>query len=139
MNPFHKPHRLKISASILALLQVQVPVYIPTPSFFNPGPLWMFRQTAYTYPYSVGNFAVGLLTDSLLFRIGFSHVVVCIRQVVDRETIFIFIPFLMMLGDPTLYEVSMLKYVVAHHAPQERYDDKKSRSNIYTTHVIHGV
>ena len=86
----------------------------------------MFRQTAYTYPCSVGNFAVGLLTDSLLFRIGFSPVLVCIHHVVEREPIFIL--FLMMLDDPTPYEVSMLKYVIVHYSRQDRNFDKEKKN-----------
>src|SRR6266487_2344786 len=113
MNSLHKPHRLKIRASISVLLRND---YNPTtPLFSNPGSFWIVRQTAYPYPCSVGNFAVGLLSDFLLFRIGFSPVLICIRQVVCIRQVAesrLSIPLLIVLGDPTLYEVPILKYVL---------------------------
>ena len=120
MNPLQKPHRLKIRASISVLLPV--PDSKPAPSFINPGCLWIVRQTAYAYPCSLGNFAVGLLTDSLLVIIGFSPVLVCIRQVVASP---IFITLLMVLDDPTPYEVSMLTYVFVHYALQDRHNNEQ--------------
>jgi hypothetical protein len=108
MNPFHKPHRLNIRAAISMLLRND---FNPTtPSFSNPGTLWMVRQAAYAYPCSVGNFAVGLLSDTLRFSISFSPVLVCIRQEVGCPRLVI--GHNMVLNDPTLYEVSILKYVL---------------------------
>ena len=98
MNPFQKPHRLNIRPSI--------------PSFINPGSFWMFRQTAYAYPCSVGNFAVDLLTETLLLSIGFSPVLVRIRQDVGSPLI---IGPNLVLNDATLYEVSIQKYVLFHY------------------------